>query len=215
MICKNCHEEIPDGTKFCPNCGTKIETMEAEPTAFVPDGAEAVQDVQTEPGVQPEMQQPEAEQPQITQPEPVYQSESSYQSDAGAQNYQNQNEGYYQNGQGYQNGQYYQDPQGYQNPNYQNNYTYQAPDQRNQINWVPYLILSIVSTMCCCLPFGIAAIVFSARINSAQTAGNIQEAENAAKQAKIWIIVAFAVGVVVQGFNFFINILGAMGGYYY
>lgn len=52
---------------------------------------------------------------------------------------------------------------------YQNN-AYQSPYQQDQgepVNWVPYLVLSIISTICCCPPFGIVAIIFSAKINSA------------------------------------------------
>lgn len=64
------------------------------------------------------------------------------------------------------------------------------------VNWVPYLVLSIISTVCCCLPFGIVAIVFSAKINSSVNAGDMEAAHKAAKTAKIWIIVAFIVGII-------------------
>ena len=47
-----------------------------------------------------------------------------------------------------------------------------------------------------CLPFGIVAIVFAAKINSSVAAGDYEAAEKAAKTAKIWIIVAVAVGVI-------------------
>lgn len=76
-------------------------------------------------------------------------------------------------------------------PVYQSSY-----QQGTQINWIPYLVLSIISTVCCCLPFGIVAIVFAAKINSAVSAGDYEAAEKAAKTAKIWIIVAIAVGIV-------------------
>ena len=26
MLCKNCYKEVPDGTKFCPECGTPLDT---------------------------------------------------------------------------------------------------------------------------------------------------------------------------------------------
>ena len=73
---------------------------------------------------------------------------------------------------------------------------YQQPVNHEPINWVPYLVLSIISTLCCCLPFGIVAIVFAAKINSSVAAGDYEAAEKAAKTAKIWIIVAVAVGVI-------------------
>ncbi len=81
---------------------------------------------------------------------------------------------------------------------YQNN-AYQSPYQQDQgepVNWVPYLVLSIISTICCCPPFGIVAIIFSAKINSAVNSGNAEEARKSAKTARIWIIVAFAAGII-------------------
>ena len=83
------------------------------------------------------------------------------------------------------------------------------------MNWVPYLVLSIISTLCCCIPFGIVAIVFSAKINSAVTAGNIEEAKKAAKTAKIWIIVAVVSGVIATiAYLIFTSLISA-GSYYY
>ncbi|MCX6054294.1 MAG: zinc ribbon domain-containing protein [Chloroflexi bacterium] len=31
MKCSNCKQVIPDGTKFCPNCGAKVEVQETPP----------------------------------------------------------------------------------------------------------------------------------------------------------------------------------------
>ena len=82
-------------------------------------------------------------------------------------------------------------------------YQYQQPQQLYQqvrtgetVNWVPYLVLSILSTVCCCVPFGIVAIVYAVKINSLVSEGKIDEARSAAKTARIWIIVAFAVGII-------------------
>ena len=36
-----------------------------------------------------------------------------------------------------------------------------------------YLVESILVTICCCLPFGIAAIVFAAQVNGKLQAGDI------------------------------------------
>lgn len=99
-------------------------------------------------------------------------------------------------------------------------YQYQQPQQLYQqvrtgetVNWVPYLVLSILSTVCCCVPFGIVAIVYAVKINSLVSEGKIDEARSAAKTARIWIIVAFAVGIIFDIVVFlFIFISGA--GYY-
>lgn len=103
----------------------------------------------------------------------------------------------------------------YGQPNYGQNYNQPNYNQQKPLNWVPYLVLSIISTVCCCLPFGIVAIVFSAKINSAIAVGNIEEAQHAAKNAKIWIIVAFAVGIVVNIITFMLGMTGFIGEYYY
>ena len=92
------------------------------------------------------------------------------------------------------------------------------PYQQNQgdtVNWVPYLVLSIISTLCCCIPFGIVAIVFSAKINSAVTSGNMEEANKAAKTAKIWIIVAVVAGLIVNIAYLVITAMIGSGSYYY
>jgi DNA mismatch repair ATPase MutL len=63
------------------------------------------------------------------------------------------------------------------------------------INSTPYLIWSIVNTVCCCLPLGIAGIVFAIKINDATT---YEEAEKNKKTAMILCIVGSAVGAVVS-----------------
>ena len=93
---------------------------------------------------------------------------------------------------------------------YQNQMPYQNQAPQTPINWVPYLVLSIICTLCCCLPFGIVGIVYAAKINSSMAAGNYEEAKNAAKSAKIWIIASAVVGLIVE----VIYIIG-VGGYYY
>lgn len=242
MRCMNCYQEIPDSCKFCPNCGAKQPVQKMEPVSQVKeettdniteDTAEVQQptekeqseeDVLPEEKVQPEKVQLEEDvQPtEPTQPEDV---EGSYQNDPYKSVNQEQNTSYgepnnYEYGQGY----------GQQNQNY----TQQAPNygQQNQgyyqqnnfngmpqepVNWVPYLILSIISTLCCCLPFGVVGIVFSAKINSAMLAGNLEEAQNNAKMARIWIIVSFAIGLLTWLIYMVLIVTGAVSGsaYYY
>ena len=164
-----------------------------------------------------------------TQPEDVA---GSYQSDPYKSLNQEQNTSYgesnnYEYGQGYgqQNQNYNQQNKNYtqQNPNYgQQNQGYYQQNNFNgmpqkPVNWVPYLILSIISTLCCCLPFGVVGIVFSAKINSAMMAGNLEEAQNNAKMARIWIIVSFAIGILTWLIYMVLIVTGAVSGsaYYY
>lgn len=224
MRCMNCYQEIPDSCKFCPNCGAKQPVQKMEPVSQVKeettdniteDTAEVQQPtekVQSEEDVLPE----EDVQPtEPTQPEDV---EGSYQNDPYKSVNQEQNTSYgepnnYEYGQGYgqQNQNYNQQNQGY----YQQNNFNGMPQK--PVNWVPYLILSIISTLCCCLPFGVVGIVFSAKINSAMLAGNLEEAQNNAKMARIWIIVSFAIGLLTWLIYMVLIVTGAVSGsaYYY
>lgn len=230
MRCMNCYQEIPDSCKFCPNCGAKQPVQKMEPVSQVKeettdniteDTAEVQQPtekVQSEEDVLPEEKvQPEEDvQPtEPTQPEDV---EGSYQNDPYKSVNQEQNTSYgepnnYEYGQGYgqQNQNYNQQNQGY----YQQNNFNGMPQK--PVNWVPYLILSIISTLCCCLPFGVVGIVFSAKINSAMLAGNLEEAHNNAKMARIWIIVSFAIGLLTWLIYMVLIVTGAVSGsaYYY
>ena len=230
MRCMNCYQEIPDSCKFCPNCGAKQPVQKMEPVSQVKeettdniteDTAEVQQPtekVQSEEEVlSAEKVQPEEDvQPtEPTQPEDV---EGSYQNDPYKSVNQEQNTSYgepnnYEYGQGYgqQNQNYNQQNQGY----YQQNNFNGMPQK--PVNWVPYLILSIISTLCCCLPFGVVGIVFSAKINSAMLAGNLEEAQNNAKMARIWIIVSFAIGILTWLIYMILIVTGAVSGsaYYY
>jgi len=61
-----------------------------------------------------------------------------------------------------------------------------------------YLVQSILVTLCCCLPGGIAAIVYAAQVNSKQAAGDIAGAQESSNKAKMWCWISFGVGLVVQ-----------------
>ena len=233
MRCMNCYQEIPDSCKFCPNCGAKQPVQKMEPVSQVKeettdniteDTAEVQQPtekVQSEEDVLPEEKvQPEEDvQPtEPTQPEDV---EGSYQNDPYKSVNQEQNTSYgepnnYEYGQ--QNQNYEQQNQNYtqQNQGYYQQNNFNGMPQK-PVNWVPYLILSIISTLCCCLPFGVVGIVFSAKINSAMMAGNFEEAQNNAKMARIWIIVSFAIGLLTWLIYMVLIVTGAVSGsaYYY
>ena len=229
----NCYQEIPDSCKFCPNCGAKQPVQKMEPVSQVKeettdniteDTAEVQQPaekVQSEEEVQPaEKVQSEEEvlSTEPTQPEDVA---GSYQNDPYKSVNQEQNTSYgepnnYEYGQ--QNQNYEQQNQNYtqQNQGYYQQNNFNGMPQK-PVNWVPYLILSIISTLCCCLPFGVVGIVFSAKINSAMLAGNLEEAQNNAKMARIWIIVSFAIGILTWLIYMVLIVTGAVSGsaYYY
>lgn len=59
-----------------------------------------------------------------------------------------------------------------------------------------YLAWAIVTTILCCLPFGIVSIIYAAQVNSKWTAGDVSGAFQSSKNAKTWAWVSFAVGMM-------------------
>jgi hypothetical protein len=60
-----------------------------------------------------------------------------------------------------------------------------------------YLWQSIVVTLCCCLPFGIVAIIFAAQVNDKLRRGDLAGAMQSSKQAKMWCLIALGCGLLV------------------
>ena len=203
MNCIKCYQEIPDGAKFCPYCGAQqsdtsaTDPVRAEETVTEPVQAAQTEEVPTEPvqAAQTEEALTEPVQPTQTEEaptEPIQPEAAStdhvYQEAPAQETYTSaQNNPYYGTGQ---------------------TYSDQTSDQQ-------YLVLSIICTLCCCLPFGIVGIVYAAKINSSMAAGNYEEAKNAAKSAKIWIIASAVVGLIVEVIYIIFAFIGGVGGYYY
>lgn len=61
-----------------------------------------------------------------------------------------------------------------------------------------YLVWAILTTICCCLPFGIVAIVKSTKVNTLFAAGQYDLAVRQAEDAKKWCIIAAVTGIVVN-----------------
>jgi hypothetical protein len=73
-----------------------------------------------------------------------------------------------------------------------------------------YLVPSILATLCCCLPAGVAAIVFAAQVNSKWAAGDYAGARRASENAKQWAWISFGLGIVGGVISFIINFMAAM-----
>jgi hypothetical protein len=61
-----------------------------------------------------------------------------------------------------------------------------------------YLIPSILCTVFCCLPTGIAAIVFAAQVNNRLRAGDLAGAVGSSNKAKLWCWVSFGLGLAIN-----------------
>lgn len=59
-----------------------------------------------------------------------------------------------------------------------------------------YFVLSIVVTLLCCFIPGIIAVLFSSRVSNLYYQGNIEASRRASRNAQIWIIVSFCLGVL-------------------
>lgn len=73
-----------------------------------------------------------------------------------------------------------------------------------------YLVQSILVTLCCCLPFGIVAIVYAAQVNGKLAAGDVAGAQAASRSARTWCWVAFGVGLVVVALNMVFGLFGVL-----
>tara|TARA_A100001037_G_scaffold300068_1_gene326886 strand:+ start:1601 stop:2089 length:489 start_codon:yes stop_codon:yes gene_type:complete len=61
---------------------------------------------------------------------------------------------------------------------------------------ISYLLPAILCTIFCCLPFGIAGIVFAAQANSKVQQGDLNGAGVAASRAKLMCILSFVFGLL-------------------
>lgn len=80
-----------------------------------------------------------------------------------------------------------------------------APSQ-----YVPnYLVWAILSTIFCCVPFGIVAIVNAAKVNGLVAAGDYVGATAASDNAKKWCLIALIAGLVAGVVGIIIQIMAA------
>ena len=77
-----------------------------------------------------------------------------------------------------------------------------------------YLVLAII-TLFCCLPLGIVAVVFAARVNGQVQAGDTAGALESSRKAKLFSFIGLGVGIawwiICFAMGFLGGILGALG----
>lgn len=71
---------------------------------------------------------------------------------------------------------------------------YGAPQGGKPNNYLPW---AIVSTILCCIPFGIVSIVYANQVNSKWNLGDQHGALAASEKAKKWAIASVVTGLVV------------------
>lgn len=82
--------------------------------------------------------------------------------------------------------------------------TQQKPDN--------YLVWAILSTLMCCLPLGVVAIINASKVDSEWNAGRHEEAIAAAANAKKWAMFSAGAGVIAYGIMFIFMIIAALVG---
>ncbi|MBE6369084.1 MAG: CD225/dispanin family protein [Lentisphaerae bacterium] len=75
-----------------------------------------------------------------------------------------------------------------------------------------YLPFAIFTTICCCVPLGIVAIVYAAKTSALLAAGNFAGARETSRKAKKWVWIAFGCGILVGLIQVVIQILAVTAG---
>jgi len=69
-------------------------------------------------------------------------------------------------------------------------------DGLNQMPPKNWLVESILATLFCCMPFGVAGIVNASKVESLYYSGNLHAANKASADAKKWTMISFWIGIV-------------------
>lgn len=84
-----------------------------------------------------------------------------------------------------------------------------APNQKDQCP-NNYLVYAILSTVLCCLPTGVAAIIFSTRVDKQWAQGDKIGAQKSSEQAKLWCLISLGCGIISGMLGFILGILGSL-----
>lgn len=75
--------------------------------------------------------------------------------------------------------------------------SYQHRTSHSQVAPKNWLVESILVTLFCCLPFGIAGIVFASQVNTRFASGDYEGALQASQNAAKWTKIGFWIGIAV------------------
>lgn len=74
-----------------------------------------------------------------------------------------------------------------------------------------YLVFAILTTVFCCLPTGIPAIIYASQVNTKLQLGDPAGAQMASNNAKMWCWVSFGLGLTMCIGYALLMILGVLG----
>lgn len=77
-----------------------------------------------------------------------------------------------------------------------------------------YLALAIISTILCCVPFGVVSIAYASQVDSHWNDGRYASAQNASENARTWFWVSFGVGIIgwIVAAIYYISVFAAISG---
>ncbi len=75
-----------------------------------------------------------------------------------------------------------------------------------------YLIPAILTTLFCCLPFGVVSIVYAAQVNGKVEAGDRSDAVESSRKARMWAWISFGAGLVVIVLSLVLGVFSAILG---
>ena len=73
-----------------------------------------------------------------------------------------------------------------------------------------YLVQAILTTIFCCLPFGIVSIVYAAQVNGKVAAGDRAGALESSRSARMWAWISFGTGLVLIVGYLILVVVGAI-----
>ncbi len=83
---------------------------------------------------------------------------------------------------------------------------------KEEITYIPnHLVMAVLTTLFCCLPFGIVSLVYAIQVNSSLAAGNIELAKINSEKAKYWSMLSLWIGVISMALYIIFVIIGAIG----
>jgi len=92
--------------------------------------------------------------------------------------------------------------------------SFQPPPTDGYQEFVPnHLVWAILTTLFCCLPFGIVSIVYASQVDGKRAAGDINGAREASRKAGLWAIwAAVTLPLLLMLWFFFLGGLAVLGG---
>lgn len=75
-----------------------------------------------------------------------------------------------------------------------------------------YLVFAILATIFCSKIFGIVSLIFAAQVNSKWNSGDVEGAEKASKNAKLWAWISVAVALAIGMIFGLLSVLGVLAG---